>query len=200
MEEVQPDDLDQAFLVMRGAILRLAERFPNVDFVADYTGGTKTMTAALVCAALDSDRVTLQLVSGARADLERVQDGSEHAMEASVARLRLDRAMAPYLGAWNRFAYREAAEGLERIRIAVNSPDRQRLGIALTLSRTLALWDDFDHRNALKTVGSYAGRVAESHPWMLPALHLLTHEEKPQCEPARYSVSGSWSRKPPTGL
>ena len=99
------------------------------------------MTAALVCAALQSDDVELQLVSGARRDLVGVVDGTEQAMTASAARLRLERAMAPYLAAWKRYAYQEAAAGLERIRVAADAPDRQRLNLALVLSRALAQWD-----------------------------------------------------------
>ena len=47
--------------------------------------------------------------------------GGTKTMMASVARLRLDRAMAPWLGTWCRFAYHEAADGLSRIRIAATS-------------------------------------------------------------------------------
>lgn len=62
---------------MRSCAAGLAERFPGARFIADYTGGTKTMTAALVCTALERDDVTLQLVSGARPDLVAVRDGTE---------------------------------------------------------------------------------------------------------------------------
>ena len=64
--EVPADDLDGCVAVMQGAIAELAKRFPEARFVADYTGGTKTMTAALVCAALESDGIGLQLIAGAR--------------------------------------------------------------------------------------------------------------------------------------
>ena len=72
--EVSADDLDQAFFAMRKAIDDLSRRFPDARFVADYTGGTKTMTAALVCVALESDGVELQLVAGARSGLGKVDD------------------------------------------------------------------------------------------------------------------------------
>ncbi len=183
---VPADDLDEACFVMRGATAELAERFPDARLIADYTGGTKTMTAALVWAALERDDVDLRLVTGARSDLVRVEDGTEQAMEASVARLRLDRAMAPYLGAWRRFAYHEAAEGLAGIRIAVNSPDKARFGLARSLSRALARWDDFDHGGALDLIELYAARVAPCSPTMLPTLRLLTADESNlRCEPAR---------------
>ena len=163
----------------------MSTRFPGARFVADYTGGTKTMTAALVCAALQSDEVELQLVSGARRDLVGVVDGTEQAMTASAARLRLERAMAPYLAAWKRYAYQEAAAGLERIRVVADAPDRQRLNLALVLSRALARWDDFDHSGALRLLEPYAGSVTRSYPSMLPTLRLLSQESDPKREPAR---------------
>ena len=173
---VPADDLDGACTVMRTAAAKLAERFPGTQFIADYTGGTKTMTAALVCAALERDDVELRLVAGARPDLLRVADGTEQAVTASVARLRIDRAMAPYLGAWRRFAYHEAAEGLDRIRIGAGDADRARLGLAQGLSRALARWDDFDHAGALKLIEPYASRIAPCYPKMLPVLRCLTRE------------------------
>ena len=183
--EVSSDDLDRSFIAMRIAIAELRNRFHTARFVADYTGGTKTMTAALVCAALESNDIELQLVAGARPDLERVRDGTEQAMTASVARLRLDRAMAPYLATWGRFAYREAAEGLDRIRIGVGEVDRRRLGLARAMSHSLALWDDFDHRGALDRIKDYARLVVGSFPGMLPTLGLLTQERLKKNEPAR---------------
>ncbi len=173
---VPSDDLDGAFVNMHAAVTKLAKNFSDARFIGDYTGGTKTMTAALVCAALERDDVELQLVSGARPDLVRVATGTEQTITASVSRLRLDRAMAPYLEAWERYSYREAADGLDRIRINANDPDRDRRSLALALSRALARWDDFDHSGALELIEPYARRVAPSFPSMLPTLRILTNE------------------------
>ena len=182
---VPADDLDGAFFVISDAMADLAERFPQGRLVADYTGGTKTMTAALVCAALERDDVELQLVAGARANLDRVKDGTEHAMLAGVAALRLHRAMTPFLAAWQSFAYREAAVGLARIRIVQNDPGASRLRLARSLSRAFAHWDDFDHGGALELLDTYASRVAPLFPKMLPTLRRLTNENKTEHEPAR---------------
>ena len=181
---VLADDLDAAWRVVRDAMDRLAGRFPGVRLVADYTGGTKTMTAALVCAALERSDVDLQLVTGARANLVHVPDGTERAMPAGTARLRLAREMAPCLSAWRRFAYREAAEGLRGIRIGADHPDRSDFELALTLSRGLARWDDFDHRGALALVEPYQAAVARRYPAMLPALRVLTHQNGTKRQPA----------------
>ena len=188
-QKIPADDLDGAYLVMRDAITELSRQFPGAQFTADYTGGTKTMTAALVCVALDSANVKLHLIAGARGNLDRVEDGTEQPMLASVARLRLDRAMLPYLGAWRRYAYHEAAEGLNGIQIVADTPGKERLGIAHSLSRAFARWDDFDHGGALILINVYAGRVASLFPQMLmlPTLRLLAsaNENDARREPAR---------------
>ena len=181
---VPADDLDGAWRVMRDAMNRLVGRFPGARLVADYTGGTKTMTAALVCAALERSDVELQLVTGARANLVRVPDGTERAMPAGTARLRVAREMAPCLHAWRRFAYRQASEGLRRIPIGADHPDRSDFDLALALSRGLARWDDFDHGGALALLASYQAAVARRYPVMLPALRVLTHESDPKRQPA----------------
>ena len=184
-ELVPADDLDGAFLQIRNAIARLTARFPDARFVADYTGGTKTMTAAMVTAALDSEEIELQLITGARANLSVVKDQTEHTMVASVARIRLDRAMAPYLNAWQRYAYHEAAEGLKRIRVDSNSPDWERLMLAKTLSKAFSLWDNFDHRGALELVKDYAPRIRPNYPHLFDNLGLLADKHKPKNPPAR---------------
>ena len=137
------------------------------------------------CAALASDDVGLQLVAGARPDLLRVADGTEQTVVASVARLRIDRTMAPFLGAWRRYANHEAAEGLDSIRITADAPDRTRLALARAMSRAFARWDDFDHAGALDLLDMYAGRVAQFYPSMLPVLRSLTCETNKRHEPAR---------------
>ncbi len=178
------DNLDEAYGVMRRAASEMAARFPGVSIVADYSGGTKTMTAALVCAALEREDTELQVVVGARADLIRVRDGTEQVTIANVARLRLDRAMSPYLAAWGRFAYHEAAEGLDRIRIAGDDAGKQRLRLARVMSTVFARWDDFDHAGALELLDCYAGRVSRCYPWMLPTLRCLVNKAERANEPA----------------
>lgn len=109
---VSSDDLDAAYSAISHALTTLRHRFPDAVHVADYTGGTKTMTAALVMAALEIEDVELRLVTGARADLIKVRNGTESSIVASAEHLRLRRAMAPYLAAWDRYAYGESCQGL----------------------------------------------------------------------------------------
>ncbi len=185
---VPADDLDDCFQLMRTAIFRLTELHPEAKFVADYTGGTKTMSAALVCAVLETDGVDLQLIRGARFGLG-VAPSTTYATPTNMARLRLERAMAPFLDAWERFAYREAAFGLDRLlkrnSVAFASEDLPRLQVAHALSHGLAQWDDFNHTEALARIEPFAARITLDHPAVIPDLRLLQKTRDSRNEPAR---------------
>lgn len=171
---IPSDDLDTAYKTISDALTTLRHRFPDAALVADYTGGTKTMTAALVMAVLETEDVELRLVTGARADLIKVRDGTESSMIASTEHLRLRRAMAPYLAAWGRYAYGEACQGLTTIPAPHNPQLRSELQIARDLSCAFDAWDRFDHRRALETLRIYQPRVGRSLGLHLTFLSLLT--------------------------
>ena len=179
---VPADDLDGAVAAIRKAFATLGERFPQAKIIADYTGGTKTMTAALVTAVLESDSIDLQLVTGNRADLVKVRNGTEYSACANIDAIRLQRAMAPFLGAWRRFAYDESGEGLASIRVPGNDALRSRLARARDLSRAFAAWDRFDHGEALRLLEIYAAVISAElgrHLGVLRGLVEFSEQQEP---------------------
>ncbi len=177
---VPADDLDGAFSAMRAALAELRGRFPAARLLADYTGGTKTMTAALVLAALESADVELGLVTGSRGDLVRVADGTQGAAAASVNGVRLARAMQPYLDAWRRHAYSEAADGLAALPAPRQPGLRAARDRARDLSAAFAAWDRFDHRAAAALFDLYAGVAAPVlGAWYAP-LRVLAGSDSPK--------------------
>jgi len=181
---VPADDLDAAVIAVRAALNRVKEHFPGARIVADYTGGTKSMSAALVLEALEHDGVELQLVTGNRANLIKVQDGTEASTPAIADAVRLNRAMTPYLLAWGRYAYDEAAAGLAGIRSPGNAVLRSRLARARDLSKAFSAWDRFDHTEALRLLEPYARVVKDDLEKHLGALKDLVAESTKQ-EPMR---------------
>ena len=174
--EVPADDLDEAVAVMTAAIAGLRERFSDALFVADYTGGTKTMTAALVMTALEADDVQLQLITGDRADLVKVHDGSQAGLAVSAEGIRLHRAMQPFVAGWQHFAYGEAAEGLSRLRRPRDPALRAELQIALGLSQAFDAWDRFDHAAASEQLERYRPRLGkEAGATVVPLYTALKH-------------------------
>lgn len=188
--EVPADDLDFTVERLAAAIGDLRARFPQAELVADYTGGTKTMTAALVIAALDAEDVELQLITGNRADLVKVHDGSQAGLAVSAEGVRLRRAMKPYLAAWERFAYGEAAGGLARLALPRERGLRAELQIAKGLSQAFDAWDRFDHAAALEQLEPYRPRLGqeagrEIGPIFSALKHLTAAPAAPQRTPAR---------------
>ena len=185
--EVAADDLDGAVSVIRATLRELRASHPQAHFIADYTGGTKTMTGALVIAALESEGVELQLVTGARGDLIKVQDGSQARVAVETEGIRLRRAMAAYLGAWEAFNYAEAAAGLERLAHPSLPRDRYLRGdlqIARDLSRAFDAWDRFDHATALPILDGYRTRIGRQASHLFTFLDLLLARDARQ-RPAR---------------
>lgn len=180
---VPADDLDIAFSRIRERLIDLSNRFPDGRLIADYTGGTKTMTAALVTAVLETNGVDLQLVTGARADLVKVADHTQYAIAASVDRIRLEREMAPFLNSWRRYAYDEAAEGLAGLDMPRDSRLRAHLNLTRNLSRAFAAWDRFDHEEALESLEPFRARIGAIYPMHLTALSMLIETGSKRREP-----------------
>jgi CRISPR-associated protein (TIGR02710 family) len=176
---VPADDLDQAFAGIDRTLSALRERFPEARLVADYTGGTKTMSAALVAAALEYPDMQLQIVTGNRVNLVRVLEGMQAAAPASVNGIRIRRAIEAHVSAWARFAYEEAAQGLVRVSAPASVALRAQLSRARDLSDAFAAWDRFDHREARRRLEPYASEELAPH---MNGLRVLAGEASPKRE------------------
>lgn len=174
---VPADDLDRAVAVISQKLVDLRGCFPAAHLVADYTGGTKTMTAALVMVALEREEIELRLVAGARADLLKVHDGTQRSVAASVEGIRLRRAVSTYLAACQRFGYGEAAQGLAALPVPQEAEWRAELQIAQDLSVGYDAWDRFDHTTARQRLNLYRSRIGPIVGRQLKFLDLLTAGE-----------------------
>jgi CRISPR-associated protein (Cas_Cas02710) len=148
--EVPPDDPDAAFGILTSALTQL--RRGDARVIADYTGGTKSMSAALFLAALEVG-AELQLVTGQRVDLLRVSDLTERETAIRTLRVAAAREFERLAAGWQRFAYQEAAEGFERLRDDLKKSglardELARFNRAQELSVAFAAWDAFDHKKS----------------------------------------------------
>ena len=182
---VPTDDLDEAFKTIYGRIEKLTTGHPEANVIADYTGGTKSMTAALVLAVAEAEneRVKLRIVTGARSDLKGVASGMQDVQPVHIETIRVRRATQRSMGAWRRFAYGEAARGLAGIRTA-HPALSSRTGILKDLSRAFDAWDRFEHEQAARIMDSYRPRIAPTHKHLLDSIQNLTSENAYR-QPAR---------------
>lgn len=178
--KVQPDDFDD--LYVQASAWFAGRDHDKEQLVADYTGGTKTMSAALVAAALDADDVELRLVTGSRANLIKVASGSESSAPASVQATRLQRRMNEAVAMWEHFAYAETAHALHEIPMPRNAERRSQLQRARNLSEAFAAWDRFDHATAERILTQYKPLLGKSLGEMFGVLGFL-NKQLPEREP-----------------
>ncbi len=181
--EVIADDLDDVYTQVTDWLMRHDPG--ETQILADYTGGTKTMSAGLVAAALDTEGVELQLVSGSRSGLTRVDAGQAMAMPASIEAIQFQRRFRVAVAPWHRHAYSESAMLLEDIPPPRDASMRGALTRAIALSRALDAWDRFDHEAANRQLSGFRQTLGrEGFGDLLGTLKLLV-EESPTREPLR---------------
>ncbi len=178
---VYPDDLDDAYRHIARHVLGYIQRHDQI--VVDYTGGTKTMSAALCLAAVDHDSISLQLVTGSRADLLKVKDGTEQSQQAQIGRTRFQMKLRQALESWGLFAYDDTILHLQAQK-PLHRDDRGTLQAVRNLSSAFSAWDRFDHATALEILDNYMRKYGQQLAPYVAQLRLLC-AESPKKEPAR---------------
>jgi CRISPR-associated protein (TIGR02710 family) len=181
---IPADDLDAIYKTCLDAIQKAYIKYPKASITADYTGGTKSMSAGLVMAAMEFPKIDLQLVLGPRRDLIKVHDG-QYAALVNNQHIHYQRQIAPYQQAWERYAYAEAQAGVNQIK-----PPRSQEIIGQyirfkDLSRAFAEWDNFNHRIAREILGIYAPNLPENFKTYLAISQRLNDTNPQKREAAR---------------
>ncbi len=155
------DDPDAAYKECRSVLREAQRRYPGHRLLADYTGGTKSMTGALLMAAFAQPGIEVQFMAGERPDLVQVRAGSEspQVMAADFVLAERDFAAAEQAVAGYDYAAARALLAALQARLdgIVSRPPkawRRRLGRALGWTAMMALWDGFDHREAARRAKS----------------------------------------------
>jgi CRISPR-associated protein (TIGR02710 family) len=149
-----PDDLADAFQRIRDHILMLRSNRFQDRVRGDYTGGTKSMSAALAMACVQLG-LDVGVVSGPRTNLEKI-DQSESTRLMEIAPLhatsQLHAQLQPVLSLQN---YGEAAQLVRRfLQTQVQRMTEETAEQARTLQaicETLERWDQFQWEDALAT-------------------------------------------------
>jgi CRISPR-associated protein (Cas_Cas02710) len=155
---VRFDDLNDCYLDAMKVIEKARRDCPDARLLADYTGGTKSMTAGLTAAALDDGQCEISLVAGRRDDLVRVSDQTQFVRPVQVwdaqalRRLKAARELAA------RYDY-AAAEKLLRAAAAQFASERTLaiLQRGIGLCRAFDAWDRFEHATARDLLRPYQG-------------------------------------------
>lgn len=176
--EIPADDPDRAYTLCRSHIADARRQHPEHRLIADYTGGTKSMSAALLMAALAQEGAEVQLMVGERRDLHRVKAGSEQPRRMASDFIMAERDFAAAEQAVAGYDYAAAytmLDGLNRrLRAArIKLPERfcERLETARGWTRVMAEWDAFRHADA----ADIARRAQNRGAWLGTSLATSGH-------------------------
>ncbi len=155
---VPADDPDRIFALV---LTRLEKEVANgFRVLADYTGGTKSMSGALMMAATMTGACDLRLMAGQRTDLRQVADGTERPVDVSAEALGLGRTLMT-VASLVRFRSYAAARAILPAEPAVPAglpaAWRQRVALWRGWLDVLERWDRFDHAGAFQRVRGDGG-------------------------------------------
>jgi hypothetical protein len=158
VELPDPDALADIYAVCQATLHDLSDRFPHARRIADYTGGSKSMGAALAMAAIGAGW-ELSLVTGQRTDLVQVAPDTEIAGLVDAWEVRARQRVDEALRLFNDYAYAPAADLLASLqRVApVSSKLRQTARQWAAYARGFGAWDCFDHERAVQILSTVPG-------------------------------------------
>jgi CRISPR-associated protein (TIGR02710 family) len=150
-----PDDQAECYRKITGFIGKLLQS-NQCELVADYTGGTKTMSMALAMAAIDFN-IKLYLTTGSRRDLTRVRFGETTEL-VSTALINVERKLELILPMLlDRYDYAAAVGQLENLLHSYHfsGDDKVKVRNLIACCRAFDFWDKFDHRQAYEELQSF---------------------------------------------
>ena len=149
---VPPDDLSACYMQIQKEI----QHQDSSQLVADYTGGTKTMSAALAMIAADYN-IQLNLIVGTRADHIKVRDGSQDSVTLDIQELRDQRRLKEASQQWQSYAYQRSKVMSEEVKLTINNKANR--NTLIQLSRAFSAWDCFDHKLAQDLLNDHQKKI-----------------------------------------
>ena len=168
------DNLGMMIQTLNYLARKIISDHPEAQLVFDYTGGTKTMSAALTLVYTLLKQGLLCVSTGTRRNLDRIQDGDQTLQYFDYQALTLPEL---HLQIKNQLMHYNFGAAEIQIKAWLKIPNlppptRQQLTRWLTLTIGLEAWHTFQHKLAEQKLGDLLGA---DHP-VPKYLHLLTEE------------------------
>jgi CRISPR-associated protein (TIGR02710 family) len=192
VKEVPADDPDRTLALCRSYFVEIKRRHPTARIIADYTGGTKSMTGGLLMAAFAEPGIAVQFMRGSRPDLDRVEDGTEEPVAMPADFVTADRTFRTAAQAVEEQDYAAAERILKKLSLALarsryRPPQgwSKRLEIAKQWCGVMADWDAFRHTRAWRAAeaawdgGAPLGEALAATGHLEPLRRLATEREGP---------------------
>jgi hypothetical protein len=140
------------------------------DIIADYTGGSKTMSSGLVLAVRQFPQVTLSLVAGTRRQLAASYKTPVTAVRQPLSALHGEERIRSIAMLFDMYEYKAAAESARRF-VRENALDGDQRAWWMKFSQILqgyAFWDNFEHEAAFDILNTHlASTDKKSHQVLL---------------------------------
>lgn len=180
-----PDDLAECYGRIAAKINDIKTTDPNAQLLADYTGGTKTMSLALGMAALDYGVALYLTTNATRENLIRVERG-ESTERAPTTLLTVERTLIQDLPRFLQdYNYSGAIATLQTLLQSLELPQNQKrkLREGLDICRGFDAWDRFDHQTAWDLLSLHMNQV---QPYGLALKRVLSSRQAidPTFQPA----------------
>lgn len=157
----EPDDPSESYGKVTETIRILRKEDEYQEIMADYTGGTKTMSLALGMAAMDYE-VALYLTTRPRDNLNRVEYGEITEM-VSTSLIDVDRKIEQFLPVFlSRYNYPAAVSQLENLlkSVQLSTESKKRVRSLLDYCKAFDAWDRFEHSKAWQFLQNCMGEPA----------------------------------------
>ncbi|MGI0485029.1 TIGR02710 family CRISPR-associated CARF protein [Pantanalinema rosaneae CENA516] len=145
-----PDDLSECYQMVTEKIRQIRQESPDATLLADYTGGTKTMSLALGLAAIDYQLQLFLTTAATRENLIRVERGESTEL-APVSLVTVERKIEQTLPTLlQQYNYPAAIAELRQLLQSLELPSEQKRYIRELRDCCAGLdaWDRFDHVEA----------------------------------------------------
>jgi CRISPR-associated protein (TIGR02710 family) len=152
-----PDDLSECYRLIAEKIRNLQQEFSDNEILADYTGGTKTMSVALAIAALDYGLTVYITTNTTRQNLIAIERG-ERSRRVAVASVTVQRKIEQFLPlCLQQYNYPAAISELENLSqtIELSPEDSSRVQELLDLCSGFDAWDRFNHTESWYFLKAY---------------------------------------------
>jgi hypothetical protein len=165
-----PDDLNGCYQKLLDLAETIRKKYGDCQVIANYTGGTKTMSLAVALVGIMTQEWDLSLNIGPRIDLIRVRSGD---VPIVIDKWRiLCQNQSDFLRRLlTRYHYAFAASSISEMLLhPLDKSLRDKLVEARVVCEAFDLWDTFNHQKALELIEPYGSRF---YPYIINLKKIL---------------------------
>ena len=155
-----PDDLNECYEKLLALAETINEKYDNSQVIANYTGGTKTMSAALALVGIMTQQWDLSLNIGPRQDLIKVRSGDTPVV-IDKWRIFSQNQTDLFKGLLDNYHYGFIVSSISGMLLKpLDKSSQDKLIEARVICEAFDLWDKFNHLQALELLEPYGSRFS----------------------------------------